>query len=193
MEESGLDDEPPPAMDCVPSEVSIEEGVDPEEPEVPPTDAELPDEVWCFGALPPMVFTESAYRGMMNYLTSRPPELGGALLGPQGDELVTHFVPDLEARTSAASYTPNVAFLGGILQRFMTCGLDCKGIAHSHPLGCTRPSHGDLIHVRSTFARPKNAKALQFLLPIVCGERVYPYIVFRAKRLSVVCAQLVLV
>ena len=59
--------------------------------------------------------------------------------------------------------------------------------------GCTRPSYGDLQHVRSTLARAKNAKTEQFFLPIVCGGQLYPYIVKRDRPNEVGIAKLIII
>ena len=66
-------------------------------------------------------------------------------------------------------------------------------MAHSHPRFCTSPSFGDIEHVRSTFGRAKNAKADMFFLPIVCGDRLYPYLFTRCEPERVQLAQLIII
>lgn len=146
-----------------------------------------------FAALPVILMTQTAHRDMMEYLTSHDPEVGGMLAGPQGQDLITHFIEDTTARTTGASYSPDAPSLNQVLKKFLACRMDAKGLAHSHPAGCTRPSLGDLAHVQSTFARAKNARADVYFLPIVCEKRLYPYVVTRDEPERVQLAQLVII
>ena len=147
--------------------------------------------------VPVMYMTSSAYQETMQFLTSSEHgdnEAGGILIGPRGDDdLITHFVPDRDARTTVASYAPNVVWLNKTLKQYVACDMNCKGLAHKHPPGCTRPSYGDLLHVNSTFGRAKNSGALQFFMPIVCDGHLYPYIITRAEPDRVQLAKLVII
>jgi proteasome lid subunit RPN8/RPN11 len=124
-----------------------------------------------------MKITQAALRQLMEYLLSREPELAGLLLGPADDDsLITHFVPDRTGHGTSASFELGTVELNDVLKRMKPAGINCKGIAHSHPAGITSPSHGDLIYLRRTFDLPTNAAAAQFYMPIVCGGRLYPYV-----------------
>jgi hypothetical protein len=147
--------------------------------------------------LPAMFITAGAYRDTLDFLTHPDHgicEAGGMLVGPKDHaELITHFIPDRDAQTTAASYSPNVAWLNATLKQFLACGMDAKGLAHRHPSGCSRPSYGDLLHVHSTFGRAKNSGARQFFLPIVCDGRLYPYLVTRDEPERVQIATLIII
>lgn len=142
---------------------------------------------------PVMLMTCSVYDKIMDYLTSRKPEAGGMLVGPKDHDMVTHFVADPTAHVTGVSYTPNAEALNKVLKLFLACEMDAKGMVHSHPAGVTRPSYGDIEHVRSSFGRKKNVTAQQYLLPIVCDKRLYPYLMTRDMPDRVQFAQLKLV
>jgi proteasome lid subunit RPN8/RPN11 len=129
-----------------------------------------------------MKITQPALRNLLNYLLAHEPETAGLLLGPDDDDaLVTHFVPDRTGRGTAASFELNATELNGVLKRMKPAGINCKGIAHSHPAGIASPSQGDLIYLRRLFGLPSNADAAQFYMPIVCGGRLYPYVYFQGR------------
>jgi hypothetical protein len=142
--------------------------------------------------LPPMRILQSAYAAIMRHLTGVEPEAGGMLLGPKGSSLVTHYVPDENGRATAASFTLDAVGLNRILKMFLACETEGKGIVHSHPIGCTTPSLGDLLYVRRSFGNPKNKDLSEFLLPIVCGGQMFPYIV-AGDPLTVRAAELILI
>jgi len=142
---------------------------------------------------PVMCMTQSCYWQIMEELTRREPEAGGLLLGPIDDELITHYIPDENAIATGASFTLDAPGLNRILRKFRECGMNGKGLVHSHPRGCTQPSGGDLAYVRKSLANEKNQTALKFMLPIVCGQRLYPYLIQRDQTPEVVLAQLLLV
>lgn len=151
-----------------------------------------PDPV-ALASMPVLLITVSAYQAIIDYLTANDPERGGMMVGPKDSHLVTHFIKDDQADTTFVTYTPNASWLNEVLRKFVACGMDAKGMVHSHPPGCTRPSFGDIEHVRNTFARAKNSKAEVFFLPIVCGKRLYPYVFTREEPDRVQLAQVVLV
>ncbi|HUK65749.1 MAG TPA: ThiF family adenylyltransferase [Anaeromyxobacteraceae bacterium] len=76
-------------------------------------------------------------------LGDRPPERGGALLGPPGRPLLTRFEPDAEALSSPASYAPSRALSERVKELERCEGLEFKGIAHSHPRSLCAPSRQD--------------------------------------------------
>lgn len=124
-----------------------------------------------------MKITQPALSQTMNYLVNHEPETAGILLGPANDDsLVTHFVPDRTGRGTSASFELGTAELNDVLKRMKPAGINCKGIAHSHPAGISAPSHGDLAYLRRLFSLGANADATQFFMPIVCGGRLHPYI-----------------
>ena len=133
---------------------------------------------------------QETYQRIVDELTNRPPEFGGMLLGPINSDIVSHFVPDERAQATPASFTLHAESLNRRLRRFNRCGMDAKGLVHSHPSGVTRPSAGDLNYVRTSLANPKNKDCLEFLMPIVCAGQFYPYIIFRDR--GVLRAELVL-
>lgn len=121
--------------------------------------------------------TQAALRQTLDYLVSRPPEAAGILLGPHNDDsLVTHFVPDLTGAGNSASFHLDTDELNRVLRRMKPAGLNCKGIAHSHPAGVATPSLGDVRYLQRIFSLPQNAAAGSFYMPIVCGGRLYPYV-----------------
>jgi proteasome lid subunit RPN8/RPN11 len=142
--------------------------------------------------LPPMLMTQSVYRRVMQRLGDLQPEAAGVLLGPQDDEpLATHFALDELGTSTAASFTLGTEFLNGVLQQHRVCDLTCVGIVHSHPAGCTTPSCGDLAYLRRLFDA---AELNQFLFPIYCAGRLYPFLVWRDEdELSLTPASLLLV
>lgn len=142
---------------------------------------------------PVMCMTQSCYWQIMEELTRREPEAGGLLVGPVEDELITHYIPDEQAIATATSFTLNAPNLNRILRKFRECEMNAKGLVHSHPRGCTQPSGGDLIYVRNSLANSKNQAATSFMFPIVCGKRLYPYIIRRDQSPEVILAQLLLV
>lgn len=88
--------------------------------------------------------TDRALREIVTSVGSRVPESGGALMGPRATSLVTRFVFDPDADTTAASYVPSRA-LQTEVQRLErnNPSLVFKGILHSHPGGMNHPSGMD--------------------------------------------------
>lgn len=126
-----------------------------------------------------MHLTRAVYEEIMKALTSRPPEAGGLLLGPRNHHAVTHFYLDETARATATTFTLDDVGMNRVLKDYKACGIDAKGIVHSHPHGCRAPSNPDLEYVRRLFANPKNAETPEILLPIVCGGKFLPYVITR--------------
>lgn len=76
-------------------------------------------------------------------IAARPPERGGALLGPRGRPFVTAFAPDPDATTSSSSFRPSRALAARVKELEADALLELKGIVHSHPRGFDRPSEQD--------------------------------------------------
>lgn len=112
-----------------------------------------------------MVVTDLVCREILEQIAYHEPERGGALYGPKGYPLVTHFEYDPEAETSAASYIPSTRLIASVPRVERTTGLQFKGIIHSHPAGYTRPSGGDQNTVASFFRL--NPHFSSIALPIV--------------------------
>ncbi len=142
--------------------------------------------------LPTIRMLQPAYLSIMRHLASVAPEAGGMLLGPMGTSVVTHYVIDKNGKATAASFTLDAAGLNRVLKKALECDLDCKGLVHSHPAGCTQPSSGDLAYVRKSFANEKNKDLTEFLLPIFCGGILIPYVVRPHEQCVVQVAQLIL-
>jgi len=141
-----------------------------------------------------MKMTQSAFREYMQELTSRRPEAGGMLLGPtDDDDLITHYVHDKHGRATPTSLTLDAAGLNRVLRRFKAARMNCKGLIHLHPRNVTLPSQGDLRYVAKSFANRNNHAAGQFFLPIVCNDRLYPYVITRDDPSRALVAQLLLV
>lgn len=124
--------------------------------------------------------THPAYRAMMAYLARRPPEAAGALLGPNGGNLITRFVPDEWGQATPASFTFGTAELNRAIRPFVAQGEEVLGLAHSHPPGCPTPSTGDRAYLDRLFGNPKNRGLNAFLFPIVEGGTLRPYVALRA-------------
>lgn len=145
----------------------------------PETGDQTSDEPTDYDSYPlwPLEMCQSAYCEIQDYFRAREPEAAGLLLGPTRDDpVVTHFVPDEDGDSTAATFHLSAAGLNRVLQRVKPAGLDCKGIIHSHPSGVVKPSSGDLAYLRRLFDRPANADVVQCFVPIFCDRRLYPYV-----------------
>lgn len=168
-------------------------------PDVPPESDETATPPEPFDQRPAFRITRSAYRALLRYLTGRPPEAAGALLGPKGGDLVTRFVPDRWGQPSSASFTFGTAELNRRIRPFIAQGEEVLGLAHSHPAGCPSPSGGDRTYLHRLFDNPKHGGLRSFLFPIVEGGTLWPYVAvrdtpgvpvgFRDARLEVVASR----
>ncbi len=96
-----------------------------------------------------MRMTIDVYRAIHCDLGRRPPEAGGLLLGPVGEDLVTAFYFDARASCTGSTYSPDhVTLRHKMATEWLPRGLDMKGFAHSHPDGLDRLSAGDLVYIR---------------------------------------------
>ena len=82
-----------------------------------------------------------------------------------GGKTIDHFYWDRQARTSGATYSPNVELINNrILPEWNKNGVRLCGFVHSHPRGFAQPSAGDAAYAARLL------KALgeeRFYLPIV--------------------------
>jgi hypothetical protein len=78
-------------------------------------------------------FIDEVVEVIDHLVASRRPERGGAVLGPMGFPLVTHFVLDEKAATTEALFTPSSALAESVRDIETRTMLELKGILHSHP------------------------------------------------------------
>jgi len=86
---------------------------------------------------------DSVIEAIERAVAAVPPERGGAVLGPRGRPLLSHFVFDEWAPWAPDRYRPSPELAERV--RALEAGLDLefKGIVHSHPGGLDRPSAAD--------------------------------------------------
>jgi proteasome lid subunit RPN8/RPN11 len=137
--------------------------------------------------------TPSVHRAMLDQLVWDGREQGGLLVGPNDEPLITHFLIDEEAVTTAATFEVNGARMNGKLRPFLDLGMNCKGLVHSHPPGSTVPSVGDQKYVRRSLGNPRNQRAHEFFLPIICDGQLHPWVIRRDDPTNVRLAQLIVV
>lgn len=94
-----------------------------------------------------------------------PVETGGAILGDYTSGVITRFIFDAHAETTAASYTPSRRLGDVVNQAEQESRLQFKGIVHSHPGDFDVPSGPDA----SAFLQglTENPELSRFLAPIV--------------------------
>lgn len=120
----------------------------------------------------------AVYEEVIEILGSVPPEACGMLLGPKRHgSLITHFVRDESGASSPTMFRIDGERMTEALKPYLAAGLDVKGICHSHPSGCYRPSDGDLTYLRKLFANHKNASAhaAAFYFPIISDGQVFHF------------------
>lgn len=106
--------------------------------------------------------TQTAYNEIMNSIGRRPAETGGILLSSHHDYVVDTFVFDTSAKTSTATYEPNVSFL----RKYLSETDDhLIGVVHSHPVGYIHPSPPDIKGALNNIRL--NSYLDGFLLPII--------------------------
>jgi proteasome lid subunit RPN8/RPN11 len=127
----------------------------------------------------PMKWTQTVYQQILREIGSKPPELGGILLGPVGELLATHFVFDETGRGSTVAWTFGHNRINEVLRQYVPLKLDMKGFVHSHPTGVTSLSAQDVNDFRKPFANSKNHDLPEVWAPIVVGNRVIPYVLLR--------------
>lgn len=94
-----------------------------------------------------------------------PVETGGAILGDYTSGVVTSFIFDAHAETTAASYTPSRALGNVVIQAEQASRLQFKGIVHSHPGNFDVPSGPDARAFLQGLS--DNPELPRFLAPIV--------------------------
>lgn len=132
---------------------------------------------------PVMPFTRATYIEIMQEMVSEPPERACLLLGHVNSPLVTHYVMDETGESSPLHFRFDDVALNAALRKYLGVQMEAKGFCHSHPRGCTRLSGGDLEYLRRIWANPKN-DCERILMPIVVGNKMYPYVVDRASPAS---------
>ncbi|TVR16496.1 MAG: hypothetical protein EA401_01260 [Planctomycetota bacterium] len=88
---------------------------------------------------------DTVLKDIDQYILCHQPERGGALLGPRGQAVVSHFVPDPQAATTTVSYVPSAALGVAVRQLETQEAVEYKGIIHSHPSSLAQPSGPDLV------------------------------------------------
>lgn len=101
-------------------------------------------------------------------LGGHPPERGGALLGPPGRPLLTHFEPDPGAQASASRWAPSPGLGARVTALERGEGLELKGLVHSHPGALDRPSAQDARELAAGLAH--NPHLACYLGPVVSLE-----------------------
>ena len=117
-----------------------------------------------------MIMIDLVYEAIGTHIARHAPERGGALYGPRGRPVITHFEYDADAETTAVSYVPSSRLIRNVVDVERGTGLQFKGIVHSHPAGFIRPSSGDAQTVQSFFRLNPHVSGIA--LPIVQEIRV---------------------
>jgi proteasome lid subunit RPN8/RPN11 len=108
---------------------------------------------------------DAVLRAIEAGLAVHPAERGGALLGPRGRPLVTHFEPDPEGASTAVSWRPSRALDARVKALERDDDLELKGLVHSHPPGQDQPSERDAEELGEGLRR--NGHLACYLGPIV--------------------------
>ncbi len=95
-------------------------------------------------------FTDGVIKQIAETIGTRTPETGGALFGPDDSNLVSHFVFDDKARTTAVTYTPSTDLITRIPKIERRESIVFKGVIHSHPPALDHPSGPDLLAFKRT-------------------------------------------
>ena len=92
---------------------------------------------------PCLSMTDEVIRQIEDTIGSFPAETGG-FLGTSDGKTIDHFYFDHTAKTSAATYTPNVKAVNRKLKEWDEAGIRLVGNVHSHPEGYIHPSNADV-------------------------------------------------
>lgn len=127
-----------------------------------------------------MQITESAFNEIVNFIGAKPAESGGALFGREDDYVIRKFVPDVNAKTSRATYTINTDYLNPVIKKLWEeDGLSLIGIVHSHPNGLSSLSRPDLHYfgdlLKTSLTRRKFFAPIVFTIPDG-GFKLFPHI-----------------
>ena len=112
-----------------------------------------------------LIFTDGVKDRILSALGQHAPERGGALLGPQNSNLITHFIEDADAQTTPSSYRPSPGLTGLVQAVEKAEPVRYRGIAHSHPGSFDRPSGPD--HTAFANALAGNPHLDSFIAPII--------------------------
>lgn len=82
---------------------------------------------------PAVVVLDTVLEALDEALGVPEPERGGALVGPEGRELITHFVDDPTARVTQVSYVASPELMRRVAETEDGSILRWRGIVHSHP------------------------------------------------------------
>lgn len=116
--------------------------------------------------------TDCALESIHERLGAVEPEQGGALFGPPGATMITSFLHDAPAQTTAVVYH-NSSWLIDHIERRESDGEErFKGIIHSHPAGTPRPSAQDAREYAETLTL--NPTMSLYLAPIVTHDLTAP-------------------
>lgn len=124
----------------------------------------------------------NAYHKIIQTIGSKHAEAGGLLFGNPRDFVIRDFVYDVDAVTTATTYTFNAPFLNAKIDEKRKESLEPIGFIHSHPMGARYLSNPDKMYFKSQF---KNFPELDyFIVPIVQsavdGEYDFiPYIIYK--------------
>jgi len=126
--------------------------------------------------------SQGAYKKIMNYISARPAESGGILLGPVGSNEVTDFYFDSGGTCTGATYSPDYRTLGKLMkEKWLPSGIDMKGFVHSHPGMLDWLTNGDMVYIDRLL--DKNPDMDMFIAPIVIPDqyRIRPIVVLRKQ------------
>lgn len=130
------------------------------------------------GSVARFYMLRAVYEEIFEVLGSVPPEACGMLLGPTSHaSMITHFLPDDSGISSPTMFQIDGKRMTEVIQPYIAAGLDVKGICHSHPSGCYRPSSGDLTYLRRLFASDKNSNSATttFYFPIISDNQIFHF------------------
>ena len=106
--------------------------------------SEVHQSTFAMGRMNPVVrVLDSVVRSIEEQIAAHPPERGGALLGPRDCAVITHFLHDDEAETTATTYRPSRTLNEQVKDLERGTSLELKGLIHSHPGGLDHPSAQD--------------------------------------------------
>lgn len=111
------------------------------------------------------VLTDGVEREIASRVGEPAPEKGGALLGPRLSNLISRFIYDEEAQTTAVTYTPSKFLRDAVGRAERDLGLVFKGIVHSHPSDSDQLSGGDMETIAKFF--DANPALASFYCPII--------------------------
>lgn len=113
--------------------------------------------------------TTSAYNDIIATIGSQTAETGGMLFGSRKDFVVTKFVFDKHAHTTATSYSINTEYINPIIKSLWEEeNLESLGFIHSHPYGYGQLSPPDKAYLQSQF---RIIPVDKFLAPIIFSAK----------------------